>query len=470
MLHIREEAGAVLVEATVGVRIRAEGATELKSRLQELRTEFRRGDISVSEYSKGLREVNRDARALTQQSQIQTNIWRAQYPVLNNLTRSMSAIGSISRTALTAVTAFATIRTAFNTANSNLLELRGQLAEAERNAKRFAAAGDAINAKEWEEKAAIIREQIKETNDQLAQDKISNIIAIGATFGTIGSNIGTIISKKDDFKGMFSAIKSAIGSTSDDKSPMGALSTFNAGLGTSNTRLGNLKTALNIGAAAGAFGIAIAGATGKLDDFYESLTGQKLNKSQSSLLNDVGLLGGATAGGAIVGNMVGGPPDAVAGGVIGALSALIKLLGDMTTVRPAGGPVVIGGGGTSRGAGAGDTPSIAVPTSSTSSGLVNYKGLMLTPEQAARAKAAGFASGGVIKEPALLIGLKTGGMGIMAERGPEAIRPMKTQNTGEGNTLIINNYISGTVWEFNNLMDKIDDDLKKRLRRMGFVA
>lgn len=42
----------------------------------------------------------------------------------------------------------------------------------------------------------------------------------------------------------------------------------------------------------------------------------------------------------------------------------------------------------------------------------------------------GFAKGGIIKEPTAMIGMRSGGLGIMAESGPEAIIPMGTTRSG----------------------------------------
>lgn len=71
---------------------------------------------------------------------------------------------------------------------------------------------------------------------------------------------------------------------------MGAISSFNSGAATSNRRLGRLNP--------------------------------------------------STATGAFVENMFGVPVGAVAGGTLGALAALVKLLRKMTTLTPAGGALM----------------------------------------------------------------------------------------------------------------------------------
>ena len=75
----------------------------------------------------------------------------------------------------------------------------------------------------------------------------------------------------------------------------------------------------------------------------------------------------------------------------------------------------------------------------------------------------GFAEGGIVKEPTAMIGLKTGGMGIMSERGPEAIVPLGGGRSGAGAmSLTVNVYGSVGV-------EDIGDQLVRTLRMRGIT-
>jgi hypothetical protein len=73
-------------------------------------------------------------------------------------------------------------------------------------------------------------------------------------------------------------------------------------------------------------------------------------------------------------------------------------------------------------------------------------------------KVFGFAHGGIISEPTAMIGMRSGSLGIMAERGPEAIVPLGGR--GGGMALTVNVYGSVGV-------DDIGEQLVNHLRTKG---
>ena len=70
----------------------------------------------------------------------------------------------------------------------------------------------------------------------------------------------------------------------------------------------------------------------------------------------------------------------------------------------------------------------------------------------------GFAHGGIIREPTAMVGLRSGNLGMMAERGPEAIVPLGGR--GGGMALTVNIYGSVGV-------EDIGEQLVNHLRTKG---
>jgi len=69
-----------------------------------------------------------------------------------------------------------------------------------------------------------------------------------------------------------------------------------------------------------------------------------------------------------------------------------------------------------------------------------------------------FADGGIIKEPTILLGTKTGGVGLMAEQGPEAIVPL-----GGGGGKVINVFVENLfAKDLNSIIDEVNSDNQNR--------
>lgn len=76
----------------------------------------------------------------------------------------------------------------------------------------------------------------------------------------------------------------------------------------------------------------------------------------------------------------------------------------------------------------------------------------------------GFAKGGIVKEPTAMIGLRTGGRGIMAEAGPEAIVPLGLGGGGGRGPIALTVNVYGSVG-----VEDIGDQLVKTLRTKGIA-
>ena len=74
----------------------------------------------------------------------------------------------------------------------------------------------------------------------------------------------------------------------------------------------------------------------------------------------------------------------------------------------------------------------------------------------------GFAGGGIISEPTAMVGMRSGSLGMMAERGPEAIVPLGGRRGGGGVALTVN--VFGSVG-----VDDIGEQIIGTLRREGMA-
>ena len=74
----------------------------------------------------------------------------------------------------------------------------------------------------------------------------------------------------------------------------------------------------------------------------------------------------------------------------------------------------------------------------------------------------GFAGGGIISEPTAMVGMRSGNLGVMAERGPEAIVPLGGRGGGGGMALTVN--IFGSVG-----VEDIGEQVVATLRREGMA-
>jgi len=182
-----------LVEASISVKLKAEGAEDVKQQLLETRAAALGVSTAELEHAQSMRQAAKDAQTLNNVQTYQTRIILAQYPALNSLTRTMTEFGHVSRGVLAITTAFSTAFTAFRTTNTDLLELNGELAQAQRDQalalQRYGY--DSVQYQEASEQVAIFTAKKKELDDQMTQEHITNILNFGGAIGIMASSIVT---------------------------------------------------------------------------------------------------------------------------------------------------------------------------------------------------------------------------------------------------------------------------------------
>lgn len=247
------------VNVPLSWELQIKGAEDVKSRLQQLNQEFKNNEISVGEYSKGLRQVNNDARILSQTNTIQKNMFLAMHPAVNNLSRAMSGLSSVARTALSITNALNLATLAFNSTSVSLAEIQAELAQKQRElaiaVKKFG--DDSIEVANLQGEINVLLVKQQEEAKRLADQQLSNAVTLGAAIALIGKSAFGIATKIGPHMGAISL----------------ALKGLGAAAGSALIAFGPLAAAITVIAAAVGVWIAVlekmSGKGGPFSDFLE---------------------------------------------------------------------------------------------------------------------------------------------------------------------------------------------------------
>lgn len=184
------------------------GAEEVTQKLSDLHQQFDRGEISVQDYSKGLRNAGSDLNALRNSSQLSTRAWQAQHPQLNMLSRSMSGMSRVMSTVVMAQTAMNVANLLFNQQAKGRQTLVNELAAAERDYNN-ALTADA--KEEASRRVAALKSELEDYDKQMTQQTISNTITFASSIGMIGASIIGALPKLKDLSGAMSGMFKNLG-------------------------------------------------------------------------------------------------------------------------------------------------------------------------------------------------------------------------------------------------------------------
>lgn len=211
-----------MVDAVLGVHLQEEGADDVKRKLLETRAAILGVSTAKLEEAKNTQALARDARNLNNENRLATQIWLAQHPAINNLSRAMSVYGNVSRTALQITSAFSLASLAFSNTNSSLLDLQGQLAQAERDQslalKTYGY--DSTQYADASEKVGVLKQKIKELNDQSFQGAVTGALNLAASIGLIGASLLGVIPEIAVAIPEFFAMSFAIGGITITAAPL----------------------------------------------------------------------------------------------------------------------------------------------------------------------------------------------------------------------------------------------------------
>lgn len=176
-----------MAEVPLSWKLSISGAEDVKSKLQDIQNQFQRGGISSTEYAKGLREVNRDARTLTRQSDIQKNVFLAQYPAINQLSRGLSAFNSVASSGLSIMNSLNLMFLRQGQDTTALSQLEAERARIMRDMNKAATEGDWSKYEELKSELMGVDNQIismkKHMDETRWNDQITGVLGFGAAIG-----------------------------------------------------------------------------------------------------------------------------------------------------------------------------------------------------------------------------------------------------------------------------------------------
>lgn len=193
----------VLASVPLSWQLSIQGAEQVKSKLDEINSAFNRGEISAEEYAKGVREVNRDARAFVNIGNTQKNLFLATHPTLNALTRATSAFASVSRSLLSISNAINLALIARQGLSSRELEIQSRINDILRQLSRET---DPEKIAKLNEELGILRAELKQLGDEKTQANITNIIALIGSVGLAAGSLANVIPKLAPVMKFFSGL------------------------------------------------------------------------------------------------------------------------------------------------------------------------------------------------------------------------------------------------------------------------
>lgn len=173
-------------EVQLAWKLSISGSEEVKQKIAELNEQFNRGEISVEDYTKGLKAANSDLNALKNNSALVTRSWQAQHPQLNTLSRAMSGLSRVMHSVVLAQTAMNVANLLFNQQAGNRQQIVNELAAAERDYNN-ALTDDA--KEEASRRVAALKSQLEEYDKQMTQQTISNTITFASSITLIGTSV-----------------------------------------------------------------------------------------------------------------------------------------------------------------------------------------------------------------------------------------------------------------------------------------
>lgn len=152
----------VLGEIPLAYKLQIFGAENVKKKLQEIDEQMERGTLSKEDAVKEYKQLGRQSRDVTNSWRVERNILLATHPALNKLTRGMSLVSSISRSALAIGNSLNLMWLRQGQGSSALAILNHELAEATRDFNRAVDEGDLEAQADAQERMAIAMAKIKE--------------------------------------------------------------------------------------------------------------------------------------------------------------------------------------------------------------------------------------------------------------------------------------------------------------------
>ncbi len=193
-------------------RFQVQGAEDVKSRLKEVNEQFARGELTTHQYAQKLRELNRDASALSGAMRLQGNIMRAMHPNLAMLERSFSRLGSVARSVLSTLDTVNIIQLVMIGRTNSLTEAQDELEKAQRSynlaVEQFGAnSPQALQALEALSEA---QNKLNKAMKDAESDRLNSIVGSLSGIANIAGSLGFAVMGLGRFSGALTGLRGVL--------------------------------------------------------------------------------------------------------------------------------------------------------------------------------------------------------------------------------------------------------------------
>lgn len=123
-----------MVEVPLSWKISQTGAEDVSAKFKEMKASFDIGEISQQQYTKAMKDLQKQARDLTQDVRTQRSIFQANHTALIGFSRAMSAVHSVTFAAATAMNTINIAQLAFSGTSEAVAESQLAMEKAQRAA------------------------------------------------------------------------------------------------------------------------------------------------------------------------------------------------------------------------------------------------------------------------------------------------------------------------------------------------
>ena len=213
-------------------KITQTGAEAVKARFTELDQAFKNGKITQAEYTRGMKELGKEARGLTENVRTQRQVFAAAHPNLMAVGRAMLGVTAVAHAGASALSLMNLSSIALSSTNS---ALAAQQLEVDKSQRKYNDAvrqygEDSPQAKDALAEWNIEQQKLKEVTDQFGQDRINAMLGIGTSIALIGSSVISALPRLAEFIPQLGRLGSAMGKFGVSKMAGIAVAGIGAGL------------------------------------------------------------------------------------------------------------------------------------------------------------------------------------------------------------------------------------------------
>lgn len=196
-----------MADSGISLRVQQYGAEGVKNRLKEILDQLKAGKPVTSELKTEVRELNTQVMTQEKVVKLTNRAWLEGHQTLLTTSRIMSSVGSIARSMLAITTAYSIATVAFGKNSSSIVEAESNLARAQRDLVAALQSGDNEKVANAQENVNKFTARVKELKDQNVQEQATSIINLGASMSLLGDGVLKAASKMGP---LVTAMKAAI--------------------------------------------------------------------------------------------------------------------------------------------------------------------------------------------------------------------------------------------------------------------